>query len=144
MVDDVILETRISANVGCGNPLVSTVMLAQLLWPSTVAHPVPDDELVDVNVEAAWPVAIVPLVGLIVPLAADHVTGIFGTTFGGEFPRAAPSELCVMSSVTAEEPKVTIVLGDALTLCTIHGSVVAVPVTPLVVPVQPIPVAPGP
>ena len=136
------------ARSACG-VIVSAV---QVCWPSTVAQAEAEGllGLVDVNVEFAVPNVIVPLGGDIVPLVALHATGIFGTTLGGVFPRAAAAELCVMSAVIVDVPPAGTGLGEALVPSTIQGLELSTPVlpantrVPLVVAAQPAPVAPGP
>jgi hypothetical protein len=46
------------------------VMAEHVCWLSTSAQAVPDDALVEVNVELSVPAVIVPLVGVIVPFVA--------------------------------------------------------------------------
>jgi hypothetical protein len=121
-------------------------MLVQISCPFTIAQPVPDEVLVEVNIEDARSFVTVPEVGDIVPWVAVHATGSSGRK--PEAVVSAAFELSVMSAVTVELPKAGIGLGEALTASTIHGSESTVPLpllkTSLVVPEHPAPVAPGP
>src|SRR5664279_362919 len=95
------------------------LMLVQICWLSTTAQLVPGTLLLEVNVEFARSLTIVPDVGAIVPWVALHVTGICGKS-----PKevvSAAFELSVMSAVTVEFPSGAIGLGEALTPRTIHG-----------------------
>src|SRR4030095_1157514 len=85
---------------------------------STAAHAWPLEELVDVNVDCAWPEVIVPGVPM-VPLVALKLTATCGTKSVTE--GTTLFELRVISAVTVEVSPGAIEAGDALTPRTIRG-----------------------
>ena len=87
----------------------------------------PGTLLVEVKVEVAMPVVIVPVGGAIVPWVALHATGVSGIV--PKIVVSSASELSVMSPVTVELPKAGIGFGEALTLSRSHGLKSAIPVT---------------
>jgi len=126
----------------------TTSIGAVAVWPSTVDDAVASLEEVEVKVVWAWPLMIVPLVGITVPSVAENATATGGTNMVSE--GTTLSELWVMSAVIDEVPPGVIWFGDAVVPRIIHGLESSVPVlpaktrVPLVVPEQEAPPAPGP
>ena len=108
----------------------------------------PAEVLAEVNVDIAWPAVIVPVGGAMVPLVAEKLTPTCGTNVGPETKTL--SEFLVRSAVTVEFAPGVVGFGAAVVPSTIQGLLSSTPVfpaktsVPLVVPLHPAPVAPGP
>src|SRR4051812_39104563 len=127
------------AGAGVGDEAMT--MLVQVSSLSTIAQPVPEELLVEVKVEFATPVVMVPVGGAIVPWVALHATAVSGSV--PKLVVSCVAELSVMSAVTVELSNALIGFGEALTFSTSHGSASTVPVTPSQ-PAGLIPPTPGP